>query len=68
MSTSRQRWQLVGLGLIMSAASVFILIDGVSGSGGLPFEIAGAICTLFFVPLTLILIASALRLGVRKSP
>ncbi len=68
MATSRQRWQLVGVGLIMSAVSVFILIDGVSGSGGLLFEIAGAICTLFFVSLTLILIASALRLGIRKAP
>ena len=61
-----QRWRLVGLGLVMSAASVFIFLLGINNPhDGLLFEIAGAITTLFFVPLTLFLFYGAIRLGRR---
>lgn len=58
-----QRWRLVGLGVLMSAGSVIILLLGINNpSDGLLFEIAGTITTLFFVPLTLFLFYGAIRL------
>ncbi|HTZ92340.1 MAG TPA: hypothetical protein VMB74_08090 [Streptosporangiaceae bacterium] len=47
----------------MSAASVFILMLGINDPGnGVLLEVAGAITTIFFVPLTLFLFYGALRL------
>jgi hypothetical protein len=61
-----QRWRLVGLGSLMSAGSVFILLLGINNKhDGLLFEIAGVITALFFVPLTLFLFYAAIRLGRR---
>lgn len=61
--SSAQRWRLVGLGVLMSAGSVFILLIGINNPrNGLLVEIAGAITTVFFVPLTLFLCYGAIRL------
>jgi hypothetical protein len=58
-----QRWRLVGLGVLMSAGSVFILLLGINDPGnGVLLDIAGAFTTLVFVPLTLFLIYAAVRL------
>ncbi len=47
----------------MSAGSVFILLIGINNPrNGLLIEIAGAITTVFFVPLTLFLFYGAIRL------
>jgi hypothetical protein len=62
MSNGR-RWRLVGLGVLMSAGSVFILLLGINDPGnGVLLDIAGAVTTLVFVPLTLFLIYAAVRL------
>jgi hypothetical protein len=56
----------VGLGVLMSAASVFILLLGINDPGnGVLLDIAGAFTTLVTVPLTIFLIYGALRLRSR---
>ncbi len=62
-SGQQRRWRLVGLGAIMSAGSVFILLPGINNPReGLLLDISGAVTTLFFVPLTLFLLYGAIRL------
>jgi hypothetical protein len=66
INSGGQRWRLVGLGVLMSAGSVFVLLLGIKDPhDGLILEIAGAITTLFVVPLTLFLFYGAIRLGRR---
>jgi hypothetical protein len=61
--SNAQRWRLVGLGVLVSAASVFILLLGINDQGnGVLLEIAGAFTTLVTVPLTLFLLYGAIRL------
>lgn len=61
--TSGRRWRLVGLGLLMSAISVFILLLGIyNARDGLFFDVVGAIGAIFFVPSTLFLSYGAIRL------
>ena len=61
--SNRQRWRLVGLAVLMSVVSVFILLLGIyNPRDGLFFDVAGAIGTLFFVPSTLFLSYGAIRL------
>jgi len=61
--TSGRRWRLVGLGVLMSAASIFILLLGINDPGnGVLLDFAGAFTTLVCVPLTLFLLYAAVRL------
>lgn len=63
--TRRQQWRLVGMGAIMSAVSVLILLAGIGAGGteGLLVLLVGAVGTLFFVPSTAYLLRQAARRG-----
>jgi hypothetical protein len=62
--TRRQQWKLVGMGAIMSAVSVLLLLAGIgTGAQGLLFLVVGALCGLFFVPSTAYLLGQAARRG-----
>jgi hypothetical protein len=62
--TRRQQWRLVGMGAIMSAVSVLLLLAGIGGGvRGLLFVVVGALGSLFFVPSTAYLLGQAARRG-----